>query len=371
MIEKADQNDLEPFRNDDNRLLEQVEAIVEQRRAAGLEGLVGDLDCVIVNTEPDHHQGATEELLRYTGYECADVFLDALSATAVLRVEDSADMLVRSRANGANPFADVNRAPRTEGLPNTRLETYVFETTDLESYVAIQKSRNIAFLTDKPIRTDNFLYIQTPPSPLTGNATGFIEWHGERNNYRTPGSRPLDCPIPKPDAPHLRNIGTLDHAATRVRAEHRDPAVLEFMNLTSYVFAFAIHVPTLNSITNVARLPDAKFALVFTSGISPFVSHESSGPTERFIENYGTRTHHLAYVTQDIDDTFAHLKQDGLGFLSELVGSPEEGLKQAFCDPSPHTLLVNEYIHRFGGFDGFFTEHNVTRLTEATRKQVA
>ncbi len=55
-------------------------------------------------------------------------------------------------------------------------------------------------------------------------------------------------------------------------------------------------------------------------------------------------------------------------FLLGLVGSPEEGLKQTFSHPSPHTMLVSEYIHRYGDFEGFFTKNNVTLLTEATRE---
>jgi hypothetical protein len=37
--------------------------------------------------------------------------------------------------------------------------------------------------------------------------------------------------------------------------------------------------------------------------------------------------------------------------------------------PSNHTLIVNEYIHRYGDFDGFFTRSNVERLTKATERQ--
>ena len=52
-----------------------------------------------------------------------------------------------------------------------------------------------------------------------------------------------------------------------------------------------------------------------------------------------------------------------------LFRSEEEGLKQTFSRPSAQTLLVNEYIHRYEGFDGFFTKSNVTLLTEATARQ--
>jgi hypothetical protein len=56
-------------------------------------------------------------------------------------------------------------------------------------------------------------------------------------------------------------------------------------------------------------------------------------------------------------------------FLIALVGSPDDGLKQTFTTASPPTLLVNEYIHRYDDFDGFFTRSNVTALTGATEKQ--
>ena len=62
-------------------------------------------------------------------------------------------------------------------------------------------------------------------------------------------------------------------------------------------------------------------------------------------------------------------KNDGMEFLIELVGSPEEGLHQTFTLPSPNTLLVNEYIPRYDGFDGFFTRSNVETLTRATGRQ--
>jgi 4-hydroxyphenylpyruvate dioxygenase-like putative hemolysin len=79
--------------------------------------------------------------------------------------------------------------------------------------------------------------------------------------------------------------------------------------------------------------------------------------------------HHIAFRTEEIEQTVSALKADGMSFLLDLAGSAEEGLKQIFSSPSEHTLLVNEYIHRYGDFDGFFTKSNVTLLTEATAKQ--
>ncbi|MDD3492498.1 MAG: hypothetical protein PHZ19_03260, partial [Candidatus Thermoplasmatota archaeon] len=96
---------------------------------------------------------------------------------------------------------------------------------------------------------------------------------------------------------------------------------------------------------------------------------EVSGPTEKFIHNYGPRVHHLAFRTRHIQDTYASLRDQGMQFLIPLVGSPHEGLRQTFTHPSSHTLLVTEYIHRYGDFDGFFTRSNVTKLTGATTRQ--
>ena len=141
------------------------------------------------------------------------------------------------------------------------------------------------------------------------------------------------------------------------------------MNLTNYNFDFAIYVKVFNSITNVARLSSKDFAMVFTSGISGYIDDEKSGPTEKFVHNYGPRVHHIAFWTEAIDETVSTLGNTGMSFLLDLVGSPEEGLKQIFSSPSENTLLVNEYIHRYGDFDGFFTRSNVTMLTGATGKQ--
>ena len=77
----------------------------------------------------------------------------------------------------------------------------------------------------------------------------------------------------------------------------------------------------------------------------------------------------MAFSARGIEDVVSGLSGQGWQFLCELVGSREEGLKQIFSAMSPRTLLVNEYIERYDGFDGFFTKSNVTHLTKATEKQ--
>lgn len=365
---------LRDLKEGDMNLRREAAHIVEDRARLGLEGLVSGLQAVIINTEQQVQRATAEELLRYTGLQYQSAFQDSDSRTCVLKVPGapefrSADLLIRSRLRGSNPFMDVNASPKSRHLPNTRLETFVFETKDIDRYVSVQKSLGIKFLTNDILDFDNYCFIQTEPSRFTGNSFGFIQWKGQRGNYASKESEMLNWDLKKPDSPYLKKIRWLDHAATRIKAQERDHAILEFMMLTNYSFDFAIYVESYNSVTSVARLSSSDFAMVFTSGISPYKSDEVSGPTEKFIHNYGTRVHHIAFQTEQIEDTYQALLNDGQRFLLPLVGSPEEGLKQTFTEPSQNTLLVTEYIHRYGDFDGFFTKSNVTLLTAATGKQ--
>jgi len=362
----ADPPHVYQYENSDEYLRKKIPHILEQRKEAGLHGLVGGLESVIINTEPETQKATVAEVLQLTGLEFEGAFEDSEYTTAVLK-RDGPDFLIRSRKKKKNnPFTEFNVFPKSTHLPNTRLETFVFATKDIEKYVSIQKLRGVHFLGDI-IHTDTYSFVQTVPSLYTGNSLGFIEWK-KKGDYIS-GYTLLDWQIEKPDTDYLQNIRELDHCATRVKAQERDAAIIEFMELTNYTFDFAIYVKVFNSITNVARLSKSDYAMVFTSGIAPYISDTESGPTERFIHNYGTRVHHMAFNTDNIEDTFAALVEDGMGFLIELVGSPDEGLKQTFTEASANTLLVNEYIHRYGDFDGFFTKSNVTLLTGATAKQ--
>lgn len=360
--------DLQDFHNSDEYLRNRIARVLEDRRRLGLDGLVGGLNCIVINTEPDRQKAAVEELLACTGLEVAEAFEDSEARTVVMKTQGSADVLIRSRKD-ANPFLELNQFPKSKTVPNTRLESFVFKTPDIERYVSIQKERGIKFLTEDIIHADHFSFIQTVPSKFTGNSIGLIQWRPNQTKYASRGSQPLRWQFRKPNRAELKNIRHLDHAATRVRAEDRDAAIAEFVDLTNYNFDFAIYVKPLNSITNVARLSARDFAMVFTSGISGYINDEDSGPTEKFIHNYGPRVHHIAFHTEAIDETVSYLRDSGMGFLLDLIGSPEEGLKQIFSNPSENTLLVNEYIHRYGDFDGFFTRSNVTLLTRATDKQ--
>lgn len=357
------------FVNDDKKLLSQVDRVLTERRSLGLENLVGGLEAVIINTALKDFEAAVHELLDFTGLSFVEGWESPWGPGCRLVAAGSADFLIQARKNQANPFAAYNVGPKASSLPQARLETFVFEVFDMAAYLTGQSKRGTKFLTAEPIKGDNYLFIQTEPSAYTGNSVGLIQWTGERRNFSAPGKESSTFRPVKPDRAYLKNIGPLDHTATRVRAEERDAAILEFIGLTNYDFSMAIYVDSLNSITSVARLSPDDYAAVFTSGITPFADLATSGPTEKFIHNYGTRVHHMAFRTEEIHRTFAGLKADGLDFLVELVGGEEDGLWQTFSQQSPTTILVNEYINRYPGFDGFFSRRNVHLLTEATDKQ--
>jgi len=357
------------FQNNDDFLKLEAARVIRERKSLGLHGLVGGLEVIIINTQAEKQKAAVQEFLATTGYNYVNTYSDEAYITSILKLENSADIIVRVRKIADNPFRKYNLNPKSENLPDTRLETFVFRTTDIHKYHTIQTKRGIRFLSEDVIEYENYYFIQSLPSEYTGISVGLIQWKNDTGNYAGTNDQQITWNFAKPQKEYLKNIGRLDHTATRVRAHDRDPAIIEFMELTNYHFDFAIYVKNLNSITNVARLSSKDFAMVFTSGIAPFKSMEDSGPTEKFIFNYGTRTHHLAFTTQNIEGVYQKLKDDGVEYLVELIGSPDEGLKQTFTVASPNTLIVNEYIHRYGDFTGFFTKQNVTVLTKSTEKQ--
>lgn len=366
---QASSNFLYDYTNSDEILKEKTKVIIDNRESLGLEGLVGGLDSIIINTEWEKQKQAVKEMLNFTGFEFDGAFKTKTKNYCILRKEGSADILITSRLSNDNPFLSYNFHPKSKHLPNTRLETFVFEVFDIKKYVSIQKNLGKNFLTEQILERDNFYFVQTKPSELTGNSIGFIQWKNKRRKYFDGKNIVLNWNFTKNNKNYLRNIGKIDHAATRVKSINRDLAILEFMELTNYKFDFAIYVKIFNSITSVARLTKDDFAMVFTSGISPFVNFEISGPTEKYIHNYGPRVHHVAFKTDNIESSYSNLVDDGMDFLIDLVGSENQGLKQTFSVGSKNTLLVNEYIHRYGDFDGFFTKDNVTLLTGATGRQ--
>ena len=87
--------------------------------------------------------------------------------------------------------------------------------------------------------------------------------------------------------------------------------------------------------------------------------------------------HHIAVAVKDgerngiehIEFVVNAIASQGQGFLLDVIGSREEGLKQIFSNASEHSSLIVEYVQRFGDFQGFFTKDNVAVLTEAAGRE--
>jgi len=170
------------FSSSDEFLRNETPKIINVRKALGLEGLVGGLTAVIINTESKNQKAVAEDLLRYTGYNYKDSFEDDDYKTCLLGCPKSADLLIRFRKQPDNPFVPFNAGPKSGHLPNTRLETFVYSCKDLEKYVNIQKRRGVEFMTPGVQHYRNYDFIQTIPSKYTGNSLGFIQWKKPKGN---------------------------------------------------------------------------------------------------------------------------------------------------------------------------------------------
>jgi hypothetical protein len=177
----------------------------------------------------------------------------------------------------------------------------------------------------------------------------------------------------------------IDHLATRVYSQNREPALLEYLALSSYYYWGSYDIKDQNSSTNVTKnvrqMPESNSpAKVFTANNHPYcVNHldRLPSPTETFVRNYGPRLHHMAVEVKDgqrhgrenIDIVVDAITAQGKGFLLDTIGSRSEGLKQIFSSASDFSSLIIEYVQRFGDFQGFFTRDNVAKLTHAAGQE--
>lgn len=353
---------------EEERLLEETEAVTRESEALGLSELVGAIDSVIIQVAPGRMADTVNELRGMTSLAPSGCYQSEDHLWCVMSPKHPPRFIVKeARRELENPFARPNSGEMTREDPNTRLETFVFEVNDIEKLFEVQKSRSVSFLTDSILDTGNYRFLQTTPSEFSGNSVGYIQWETDDRNYMGKTDDVTHIDLDEGTKDFVQYVDYLDHTATRVRANDRIEAIKEWLTLLPYYFHMSVYVKSLNSITNVTRMVGQDYAQVFTTGIVPYQGLSAAyEPTERFIVDYGTRVHHLAWNTSRIEDVVDSLRGEGLRFLLDLVGSEEEGLKQTFTEPSAHSMLVTEYIHRYADFDGFFTKSNVTELTRAT-----
>ena len=375
---------------------EYLQKLLEERDRMGLTEMIHEIDALMITVDPDHSIQYIAELSLMTSYHYLVTLESEKHWTHILRIDlNSPDLLVREvkDPNFRGIFRALNEIyPVGARKPNSRYMGEIIRVTNMHESVRLQEEREFRFFNQDEVRK-----LELPgnvaiskPSPYTHNIVGYMKREpGELRVYSLGISTiRQDVQAAYEQAKDLQAklriddlILPVDHLATRVYSQNREVAILEYLSWSSYFFWGAYNIWDQNSSTNVTKsvhgFPETKSpAKVFTANNTPyFVNHleKLPSPTETFVRNYGPRLHHVALSVKDgtrdgkenIEFVVDAIASQGKGFLLDVIGSKEEGLKQIFSNASEHSSLIIEYVQRYDGFDGFFTRDNVAKLTEA------
>lgn len=371
-------------------------SLLEERDRVGLTDMIHEIDAIMMTVDPGHSVQYIAELSIMTPYHYLVTLESESHWTHILRIDmDYPDLLVREVKDPQirGVFRSLNEVyPIGSRKPNSRYMGEILRVDNLHDVTKLQREREFRFFSQEEIRTmelpENLAI--SKPSPYTHNIVAYMErLPGQIRTYSlgisTIRSDVQDVYLAAKAITKQRKIDDLiqpvDHLATRVYSQNRELAILEWLSLSSYYYWGSYDIKDQNSSTNVtknvhfdeeARSP----AKVFTANNTPyFVNHleKLPSPTETFVRNYGPRLHHIALAVNDgdrnglenIEYVVDQIKQEGKDFLLDVIGSKDEGLKQIFSNASEHSSLIIEYVQRYGEFNGFFTRHNVAKLTHA------
>ncbi|MGA7748923.1 MAG: hypothetical protein WCA63_02125 [Gallionella sp.] len=371
--------------------------LLEERDRCGLTGMIGGIEALMITVEPGNSIEYIAELALMTPYHYLVTLDSPRHLTHILRIDmNSPDILLREVKDPDyhDIFRNLNDLhPSGAQRPHSRYLGEILWVSNREQVLELQQAREFRFfspdaLAELDLPTNVSI---SKPSPYTQNVVGYMERHP--NTVRV--YHPLgNCSIlPQAQdtyekAKELQKkldigdlIGPIDHLATRGYSQNREAALLEYLALSSYYYWGSYNIPDQNSSTNVCKsvrpVPESVSpAKVFTANNLPYCVNHLDGlpsPTETFVSNFGPRLHHIALTVKDgerggkenIDFVVDAIASQGKGFLLEVVGSRDAGLKQIFSAASPISALIIEYVQRFGNFQGFFTKDNVARLTAA------
>jgi hypothetical protein len=370
--------------------------LLEERDRLGLTAMIHEIDALMITVDPEHSIEYVAELALMTPYHYLVTLETEKHWTHVLRIDlNSPDILLREvkDPNFRGIFRSLNEIyPVGAKKPNSRYMGEIIRVSDLHSVVQLQQQREFRFFNQDEVRK-----LELPvniavskPSPYTHNIVAYLERQQDEPRVYALGVSVIrpDVQAAYVEAKTLQSklgisdlLLPLDHLATRVYSQNREVAILEYLSWSSYYFWGAYNIKDQNSSTNVTKsahpIPESKSpAKVFTANNTPyFINHleKLPSPTETFVRNYGPRLHHMAISVKDgelggkehIDVVVDAIAKNGKGFLLDVIGSKEQGLKQIFSNASEHSSLIIEYVQRYGSFDGFFTKENVAKLTEA------
>ncbi len=375
---------------------EYLQRLLEERDRLGMTEMVHEIDALMITVDPDHSISYINELCLMTPYHYLVTLESESHWTHVLRIDlNSPDLLLREvkDPNFRGIFRALNEIyPVGSKKPNSRYMGEIIRVSNLHEVQKIQEAREFRFFSPNDVRK-----LELPgnlaiskPSPYTHNIVAYMQRKPDDLRVYALGMSTIRADVQEAyeSAKLLQEklriddlILPVDHLATRVYSQNREVAILEYLSWSSYYFWGAYNIWDQNSSTNVTKsvhqLPESKSpAKVFTANNTPyFVNHleKLPSPTETFVRNYGPRLHHMALAVKDgerdgiehIDFVVNAIAEQGKGFLLDVIGSKEQGLKQIFSNASEHSSLIIEYVQRYGDFDGFFTKENVAALTEA------
>jgi hypothetical protein len=375
---------------------EYLQRLLKERDSSGLTEMIHEIDALMITVDPENSIDYIAELTLMTPYHYLVTLESETHWTHILRIDlNSPDLLLREvkDPNFRGIFRSLNEIyPVGSKKPNSRYMGEIIRVSNMHEVQKIQESREFRFFSPDETRK-----LELPgnialskPSPYTHNVVGYLERHADNLRVYALGISTIRADVQQAyeQAKALQEklriddlILPVDHLATRIYSQNREVAILEYLSLSSYYFWGAYNIWDQNSSTNVTKsvhqLPESKSpAKVFTANNTPyFVNHleKLPSPTETFVRNYGPRLHHMALAVKDgerdgvenIEFVVNAIAEQGKGFLLDVIGSKEQGLKQIFSNASEHSSLIIEYVQRYGSFDGFFTKENVAALTEA------
>jgi len=370
--------------------------ILEERDRLGITEMVHEIDALMITVDPDHSIKYIAELTLMTPYHYLVTLESESHWTHILRIDlNSPDLILREVKDPhfRGIFRSLNEIyPIGSKKPNSRYMGEIIRVDNLHEVQKIQESRGFRFFSSNEIRK-----LELPgnlaiskPSPYTHNIVCYLERNPSDLRVYALGMSTIRADVQEAyeKAKTLQEklriddlILPVDHLATRIYSQNREVAILEYLSLSSYYFWGAYNIWDQNSSTNVTKsvhgIAESKSpAKVFTANNTPyFVNHleQLPSPTETFVRNYGPRLHHMALAVKDgerdgvenIEFVVNAIAEQGQGFLLDVIGSKEQGLKQIFSNASEHSSLIIEYVQRYGDFNGFFTKENVAALTEA------
>ncbi|MGV6818837.1 MAG: hypothetical protein ACWA44_16390 [Thiotrichales bacterium] len=375
---------------------EYLQKLLEERDRVGLTDMIHQIEALMLTVDPGHSVRYIGEICLMTPYHYLVTLESESHWTHVLRIDmNSPDLLIREvkNPNTRGIFRSLNEVyPIGASKPNSRYMGEILRVDNLHEVVEAQRAREFRFFSQEEIRrlelpgnvavskpspyTHNIVcYMERPIADIRVYALGISSVRDDvQQSYLEAKEHQAQTGIDKMLMP-------IDHLATRVYSQNREVAILEWLSWSSYYYWGSYDIKDQNSSTNVTKSSHGfeesqSPAKVFTANNTPyFVNHleKLPSPTETFVRNYGPRLHHLAIAVQDgyyndqenIEYVVDVIKQRGKGFLLDVIGSKEEGLKQIFSSASEHSSLIVEYVQRFGAFDGFFTKQNVAELTHA------